>query len=90
MTNSTDATTLREMAYCLSINEPDATMDEHLEFLQELARDRNLDDEPDAALSDDDATGLLAAHSEEARGDDDEDLAGGLPPAHAAMPGDPT
>lgn len=65
-------TTLRDMAYCLAVNEPDATLEEHLAFLQEAAAELGLSEDPLAPLSDVDATTVLEAHAREAGGDPDD------------------
>lgn len=74
-----ETTTLREMAQCLSINEPDATLPEHLDFLSEIAGDLGLDTDPDAPISDADADTVLRDYAREVLGDaepgDDPDAA---------------
>jgi hypothetical protein len=65
-TAMSETTTLQEMAYCLSVNEPGATFEEHLEFLQEAAEELGLSTDPRAPLSDVDATTVLETHAREA------------------------
>jgi hypothetical protein len=60
-----ETTTLREMAYCLSVNEQGATLEEHLDFLQEAAAELGLSADPYAPLSDVDATTILETHARE-------------------------
>jgi hypothetical protein len=67
----TETTTLREMAHCLAVNEPDATYAEHLSFLQEAAAELGLSEDPNAVLSDEDATTVLEAHARETEDADD-------------------
>lgn len=69
----TETTTLRELALALSIDQPDATLAEHLAFLTEEADALGLDTHPDAALSDVDADTLLVAHAREAEGEEGPD-----------------
>lgn len=61
-----ETTTLQELAYCLAVNEPDATLEEHLAFLQGLAQDLGLSAHPHAPLSDVDADTVLEAHARDA------------------------
>lgn len=61
-----ETTTLRELAYCLSLEQADATLEEHLAFLQEAAEDLGLPTDPGASLSDVDASTVLEAHAREA------------------------
>lgn len=67
----TETTTLHEMAYCLSVNEPDATYDEHLSFLQEAAAGLGLSEDPHAPLSDVDAVTVLEEHARETDAEED-------------------
>jgi len=67
-----ETTTLREMAYCLSVNEPGATLEEHLDFLQEAAAELGLSADPHAPLSDVDATTVLEEVAREFYAEDDD------------------
>jgi hypothetical protein len=72
-TAMSETTTLRELAYCLAVNEPEATQEEHLAFLQEAAADLGLSADPHAPLSDVDATTVLAAHASEGQAEEGPD-----------------
>lgn len=63
-----ETTTLRDMAYVLSVNEPDATSEEHLSGLIEVAQDTHLRDlvnGPESTLTEREADFLLQAYQAE-------------------------
>lgn len=66
-----ETTTLRDMAYCLSVNEPDATLEDHLSALQDAAAELGLSEDPYASLSDVDAATVLGELAREADPEDD-------------------
>jgi hypothetical protein len=61
----TETTTPREMALALSIDEPGATLEEHLEGLLEIAGDLGLALTPDATVAEDAMTAVLEAYHAE-------------------------